>query len=114
MKTAGRENPNRWAKASSNRAHGAAAQNRSCSIKWAAKQENVRPVQESFFLTSAFIELSRNFLVSRVNWGDLKTESRCSFSEKLDLLLTVSLLVVFGTFVDVLLTILKHAIDQTG
>jgi hypothetical protein len=37
MKTATRENPNRWA---SDRAHGAAGQNRSCSFKWAAKQEN--------------------------------------------------------------------------
>jgi hypothetical protein len=39
MKTADRENPNRWAKVSSNRAHGAAGQNRSCSFMWAAKQE---------------------------------------------------------------------------
>src|SRR5450432_1112892 len=62
MKTAGRENPNHWAKVSSNRAPGAADQNRSCSIKWAAKQENVRPLQEYFFLTSLFIELIRNWL----------------------------------------------------
>jgi hypothetical protein len=40
-----------------NRAHGAVGQNRSCSIKWAAKQEKFRPVQECFFLTSTFIEL---------------------------------------------------------
>ena len=40
MKTAARENPNRWAKVSSDRAHSAAGQNRSCSFKWAAKQEN--------------------------------------------------------------------------
>jgi hypothetical protein len=60
MKTAGRENPNHWAKVSSNRAHGAADQNRSCSIKWAAKQEKVRPLQECFFLTFLFIELIRS------------------------------------------------------
>jgi len=59
MKTAGRENPNHWAKVSSNRAHGAADQNRSCSIKWAAKQEKVRPLQVCFFLTFLFIELTR-------------------------------------------------------
>jgi hypothetical protein len=40
MKTAARENPNRWAKVSSDRAHSAAGQNRSCSFKWVAKQEN--------------------------------------------------------------------------
>ena len=57
MKTAGRENPNRWAKVSSNRAHGADGQNRSCSIKWAAKQEKFRPMRKCFFLTSPFIEL---------------------------------------------------------
>src|SRR5450432_3288196 len=55
MKTAGRENPNHWGKVSSNRAHGAADQNRSCSIKWAAKQEKVRPLQGCFFLTFLFI-----------------------------------------------------------
>jgi hypothetical protein len=34
-------------------------QNRSCSIKWAAKQEKLRPLQGCFFLTSPFIELTR-------------------------------------------------------
>jgi hypothetical protein len=38
MKTAGRENPNRWAARLSNRANGAEGQNRSC--KWAAKARN--------------------------------------------------------------------------
>src|SRR5229473_1958741 len=57
MKTAGRENPNRWTILSSNRAPGAGGQNRSCSIQWAAKQEKFRPMQECFFLTSTFIEL---------------------------------------------------------
>jgi hypothetical protein len=42
-----------------NRAHGAAAQNRSPLIKWAAKQENVQPLEMCFFLTPAFIELYR-------------------------------------------------------
>ena len=60
MKTAGRENPNRWAIVSSNRAHGAVGQNRSCSFQWAAKQENVQPLQKCFFLTSPFIELIRS------------------------------------------------------
>src|ERR1700675_1499921 len=57
MKTAGRENPNRWGKVSSNRAPGAGGQNRSCSIQWAEKQENFQPSQGCFFLTSPFIEL---------------------------------------------------------
>jgi hypothetical protein len=57
MKTAGRENPDRWAKLSSNRALGAGDQNRSCSIMWAAKQENFQPAERCFFLTSPFIEL---------------------------------------------------------
>src|SRR6266478_8928866 len=60
MKTAGRENPNRRATVPCNRAPGAAAQNRSCSFKWAAKQENVQPLQMCFFLTSLFIELTRS------------------------------------------------------
>ena len=57
MKTAGRENPNHGVKVSRTRAHGAAGQNRSCSIKWAAKQEKLRPQEGCFFLTSPFIEL---------------------------------------------------------
>jgi hypothetical protein len=61
MKTAGRENPNRWTILSSNRAPGAGGQNRSCSIQWAAKQEKFRPMQECFFLTSTFIELIRTW-----------------------------------------------------
>jgi hypothetical protein len=60
MKTAGRENPHRWANTSSNRPPGADGQNRSCSIKWAAKQEKVQPVEKCFFLTSPFIELTRH------------------------------------------------------
>src|SRR6202167_5314515 len=57
MKTAGRENPKRWALVPSNRAHGAVGQNNSRSIKWAAKQEKFKPKEKCFFLTSTFIEL---------------------------------------------------------
>jgi hypothetical protein len=62
MKTAGRENPNRWAHVPSNRALGAGGQNRSCSITWAAKQEKFRPKGKCFFLTSTFIELTRRYV----------------------------------------------------
>jgi hypothetical protein len=65
MKTAGRENPNRWARAPRNRAHGAAGQNRSRSIKWAAKQEKFQPREMCFFLPSTFIERSRKPLHTR-------------------------------------------------
>jgi hypothetical protein len=58
MKTAGRENPNRWANVPGNRALGAGGQNRSCSIMWAEKQEKFQPMQECFFLTSTFIALA--------------------------------------------------------
>src|SRR5487761_159120 len=56
MKTAGRENPNRWAHVFINRARGAAGQN-PCLFKWAAKQEKLQSLEELFFLTSPFIEL---------------------------------------------------------
>jgi hypothetical protein len=61
MKTAGRENPKRWALVPSNRAHGAVGQNNSRSIKWAAKQEKFQPKEKCFFLTSTFIELIRTW-----------------------------------------------------
>src|ERR1700692_3130537 len=57
MRTSGRENPNHGVTVPRNREHGAAGQNRSCSIKWAAKQEKFRPRERCFFLTSTFIEL---------------------------------------------------------
>jgi len=60
MKTTGRGNPNRWPIVSSTRAPGADGQNRSCSIKWAAKQENVQPLETCFFLTATFIEQIRS------------------------------------------------------
>src|ERR1700688_1339165 len=59
MKTAGRENPNRWANVSSNRARGAEGQNSSRSIVWAGKQEKFQLMEMCFFLTSPFIELTR-------------------------------------------------------
>src|ERR1700733_15446908 len=60
MKTAGRENPNRWAKIASNRAHGAEVQHRSCSINWAAKQEKVRADGGVFFLDFPFYRTYRD------------------------------------------------------
>src|SRR5271168_3433229 len=61
MKTAGRENPNRWANVSSNRARGAEGQNNSRSIVWAGKQEKFQLMEMCFFLTSPFIELARHY-----------------------------------------------------
>jgi hypothetical protein len=74
MKTAGRENPNRWATVPRNRAHGAVGQNNSRSIVWAEKQEKFQPKEKCFFLTSTFIELIRSWddsLLSAVvrAWG---------------------------------------------
>jgi hypothetical protein len=57
MKTAERENPNRRPQCAANRADGAADQNKSYSIPWAAKQEKFQPAQMYFLLTSPFIEL---------------------------------------------------------
>ena len=57
MKTAGGGNPNRWAQASSNLAHGALGQKPSHSFTWAAKQQKFQPLEGCFFLTSPFIEL---------------------------------------------------------
>jgi hypothetical protein len=57
MKTAGREDPNRWANVPSNRTHGAERQNSARSIVWAEKQEKFQPEGRCSFLTSTFIEL---------------------------------------------------------
>src|SRR6266849_8871008 len=54
MKTAGRENPNYGVAWPRNRAHGTEEQNRSRSIKWAEKQEKVRPEEDVFFLDFSF------------------------------------------------------------
>jgi hypothetical protein len=59
MKTADSENPNRGVAWPRNRAHGAVGQNKSRSIKWAEKQEKFRPMEMCFFLTSPFIELTK-------------------------------------------------------
>jgi hypothetical protein len=66
MKTADSENPNRGGTLPRNRAHGAVGQNKSRSIKWAEKQEKLRPKEMCFFLTSSFIELIRILLHLRV------------------------------------------------
>src|SRR4029077_5330322 len=68
MKTAGRENPIHGVTSPRNRAPGAVGQNRSRSIKWAAKQEKLQPARKCFFLTSAFIELTRS-------WGEPLVQS---------------------------------------
>jgi hypothetical protein len=65
MKTAGREDPNRWANVPSNRALGAGGQNSTCSIMWAEKQENFQLMEMCFFLTSPFIELTRQVKLHR-------------------------------------------------
>ena len=49
-----------------------------------------------------------------MSWRDLQAEFSGLLPEELDLLLAVSLLIVFRTFVDVVLTVLEHAIDQSG
>jgi hypothetical protein len=72
MKTAGRENPNHYrAIVPRNRAHGAVGQNRSRSIKWAAKQEKFQPEEMCFFLTSPFIELHGSYdaLTTKSLWS---------------------------------------------
>jgi hypothetical protein len=65
MKTADRENPNRRGTVPRNRAHGAVGQNSSRSIRWAEKQENFQPREKCFFLTSTFIELTRQVKMNR-------------------------------------------------
>src|SRR5258708_40327747 len=67
MKTAERETPNRRPQCVANRADGAASQYRSCSIMWAAKQENFQPAEKCFFLTSPFIELTGEVATSTLH-----------------------------------------------
>src|ERR1700676_5348899 len=71
MKTAGRENPIHGVRVPRNRAHGAVGQNRSRSIKWAAKQEKFQPEEMCFFLTSSFIGLTRQVEVGPANFDFL-------------------------------------------
>jgi len=58
MKTADSENPNHGVAWPRNRAHGAVGQNRSRLIKW-AESRKFQPKEVCFFLTSPFIELTR-------------------------------------------------------
>jgi hypothetical protein len=74
MKTAGRRTSNRWAGVPRNRAPGAVGQNTSRSIRWAAKQEKVQPLEMCFFLTSPFIELTG----SRPPGSDLARSPKCA------------------------------------
>jgi hypothetical protein len=76
MKTAGSENPNRGGTLSRNRAHGAVGQNKSRSIKWAEKQEKVRPKEMCFFLTSPFIELIGSWPTFVAFWSPFQATSR--------------------------------------
>src|SRR5712664_3824647 len=81
MKTAGRENPIHGVTWPRNRAHGAAGQNRSRSIKWAEKQEKFQPKEMCFFLTSPFIEQSGSYRVeSRIK---IRTAPRSTALSKL-------------------------------
>ena len=49
---------------------------------------------------------------SSLGLGDLETEFGCPGTQGLDLLVSVSLFVVFSPFVDVLLTVLQHSVDE--
>jgi hypothetical protein len=58
MKTAERENRNRWAAMFSIRADGTAGQNQPCSSTWGWKQEKRQRWEKYFLLTSPSIERS--------------------------------------------------------
>jgi len=63
----------------------------------------------------AIVSSETSWLIdSGLGWCDPEAELGCLLSEELYLLLAVSLLVVLGAFVDVLLTVLQRAIDQSG
>ena len=49
-----------------------------------------------------------------MGWCDLQAEFSGLLFQEVDLLLAVSLLIVFRTFVDVVLAILEHSIDESG
>src|SRR5215472_797312 len=61
---AGRGNPNRFAKVSGNRAHGAAAQNTSRSLKGGCEERKIPAAGGVFFLTSSFIYRTNQELLS--------------------------------------------------
>ena len=75
MKTAGRENPIHGVTSPRNRAPGAVDQNRSCSIKWAAKQEKLQPLELCFFLTSTFIEQTKTYDSSETDYFRVARQS---------------------------------------
>jgi hypothetical protein len=60
MKTADRENPNRWAQVSSNRTHGAVGQNRILLIQVGCEARKIPAIGDVFFLTFLFIERIRS------------------------------------------------------
>ena len=59
MKTAGRENPNRRATVPDDRAHGATGQEQILLNQVGCEARKIAAVGEIFFLTSTFIELTR-------------------------------------------------------
>jgi hypothetical protein len=62
-------------------------------MKWAAKQENVQPLETCFFLTSTFIELTRTYPSSggdRVTNEIIKVYWRCDVSVYPRLLLSLA------------------------
>ena len=63
---------------------------------------------------SFFVDIPSPETSSRVRHCDLETQLGCFLSEELDLLSAVSVLVVLSAFVNVVLTILQHAIDQSS
>jgi hypothetical protein len=61
-----------------------------------------------------FLDFSSPETSSRLCQCDLEAKFGCFFSEELDLLSAISVLVVVGAFVNVSLTVLQHSIDQSG
>jgi hypothetical protein len=58
MKIAGRKNPNRWARVSSNRAHGVVGQNRILLILVGCEARKIPAMGDVFFLTFPFMDAS--------------------------------------------------------
>ncbi len=77
---------------------------------WIARRIPLPPPVEGevFFLTSP------PETPSSLCWCDLEAQFGCFLSEELDLLSAISVLVVLGAFVNVVLTVLQHSIDQSG
>ena len=64
MKTAGRENPNRWAIVPRNRALGAGGQNRSCSIHVGCEARKIPAGGEVFFLDFSLYRTYQDLVVT--------------------------------------------------